>query len=364
MLSFPKLGLPLLALALWAQPEAPRDILRMDFPADAPVAVDGQELGPTRTTTRGSAQEVDLHTTLILQNRSRQRIRGITLVVTAQQVSAGGRATVTVPSLNAQPGDRFPVRIDLRLFRPLQAAGSRVEVSIDGVLFDSLAFYGPNRLNSRRHLSVWEMEARRDRAALRQILTAKGEDELRNTLLLALETARRAPRAEVQALSGPASALPAVEPVALAFQSALGAPVELSNGRIGMSGSSIGSPTLQVNNRSGRAITSIEVDLLVRDEAGKVYFAGSMPLAAALASNATAQLSTRSALRLTRSGSTGLDIRGVTGLLGSVEFADGTVWVPRSADPRLGLSGEAQRLAEMLVRKGPRYLVDELKRYE
>ena len=74
-----------------------------------------------------------------------------------------------VPSLNAGPGENFPIRIDLRLLRPLQSNGPLVEIGLDGILFDDLSFYGPNRLNSRRSMTVWEMEARRDRQFFKQV---------------------------------------------------------------------------------------------------------------------------------------------------------------------------------------------------
>ena len=58
----------------------------------------------------------------------------------------------------------------MRLLRPLSAApGPLVEISLDGVLFDDLTFFGPNKLNSRRTMMVWELEARRDRKHLRQM---------------------------------------------------------------------------------------------------------------------------------------------------------------------------------------------------
>jgi len=48
----------------------------------------------------------------------------------------------------------------MQLVRPTQtAAGPLVEVNLDGVLFQDLSFYGDDRLNSRRTMTAWEMEA-------------------------------------------------------------------------------------------------------------------------------------------------------------------------------------------------------------
>ena len=57
---------------------------------------------------------LDLHMQLSLRNSSPMRVRGVTLLVTAQEVTPGGKASVAVPSLSVAPGEMFPVRIDLR----------------------------------------------------------------------------------------------------------------------------------------------------------------------------------------------------------------------------------------------------------
>ena len=88
---------------------------------------------------------------LTLRNASANRIHGVMLRVVSQEVTLGGKASVTMPSLNVGPGEVFPVRIDVQLMRPTQmAAGPLVQVTLDGVLFQDLSFYGPDRLNSRR----------------------------------------------------------------------------------------------------------------------------------------------------------------------------------------------------------------------
>ena len=69
------------------------------------------------------------------------------------------------------PGETFPVRIDMQLMRPSQVTGGPlVQVDLDGVLFQDLSFFGPDRLNSRRTLTACEMEAQRDREHFKRIL--------------------------------------------------------------------------------------------------------------------------------------------------------------------------------------------------
>ena len=82
-------------------------------------------MGDSRATARGAALVLDLHMALTLRNTSRNRIHGVTLRVVAQEVTLGGKGSVTYPSLNVGPGETFPVRIDMQLVRPTQVAGGR-----------------------------------------------------------------------------------------------------------------------------------------------------------------------------------------------------------------------------------------------
>src|SRR6478609_1051548 len=138
------------ATLAWGQADA-RGSFKIDFPNDSPVTFVAADWGQSRPLPRGGAVVLDLHTSLSLRNSSQRRIRGITLMVLAQEVTPGGKASVSVPSLDVAPGDTFPIRIDLRLLRPLQnGTGPMVQVGLDGVLFEDLTFFGPNTLNSRR----------------------------------------------------------------------------------------------------------------------------------------------------------------------------------------------------------------------
>src|SRR5207249_2797768 len=170
---------------------------------DSPVLQLSSNVDESRATPRGGAMGVDLHMSLSLRNAGSRNIRGITLMVTAQEVTPGGKASVAVPSLDVAPGQSFPVRIDLRLLRPLQAGGGPlVKVSLDGVLFDGFDFYGPNRLNSRRSMTVWEMEAQRDRQHFKSILSAAGPEGLQREMLDSLARQAERPRIDVRVSRG------------------------------------------------------------------------------------------------------------------------------------------------------------------
>src|SRR5260370_4080855 len=152
---------------------------RMEFGKDSPVALLSSDYGDSSETPRGGGMLVGLHAAGTVRNSSQHRIRGITLLVMAQEVTPGGKGSVTVTSLDVGPSETFPVRIDLRLLRPLQAAGGApVQIGLDGVLFDDLSFFGPDKLSSRRTLTLCEWEARRDRKYFKSLLAEGGADRL------------------------------------------------------------------------------------------------------------------------------------------------------------------------------------------
>src|ERR1700730_10154745 len=132
---------------------------KIDLPKDSPVAVIASDYGESNETARGGAMLLDLHAALSLRNSSQRRIRGITLLVTAQDVTPGGKGSVMLTSLDVGPEETFPVRIDLRLLRPLPASlAVPVQISLDGILFEDLSFYGPDKLSSRRNMTLSEYE--------------------------------------------------------------------------------------------------------------------------------------------------------------------------------------------------------------
>ena len=104
-------ALLLAATAAQAQQAAPSSSLKVNLPPDSPLALIQADWGDSRTSERGSAIVVDLRTSLTLRNSSQRRIRGVTWMVLSQEVTPGGRASVTRPLLNIGPGEVFPVRI-------------------------------------------------------------------------------------------------------------------------------------------------------------------------------------------------------------------------------------------------------------
>src|SRR4051794_8866963 len=236
-----------------AQPSKldPRSTMHITLPEDTPVTVLAADWGESSAMARGGAMLLDLHTSLSFRNSSNRRIRGITLLVMAQEVTPGGKASVSVPSLNVAPGDNFPVRIDLRLLRTLQTGnGPLVEIALDGVLFEDLSFYGPNRLNSRRSMTVWELEARRDRKYFKQVLERAGNDGLQKEVLSSIGRVSDRAQPGVQVVRGRATNFDAERELQFAFLEFPDSPVVPIDGIARISGNEARAPHFEIRNRS------------------------------------------------------------------------------------------------------------------
>jgi hypothetical protein len=368
------------ALAAGAQPGStqPGSSFKINFPGDSPVAVVSADWGESRTTTLGGALVLELHSALSLRNSSQARIRSVTLLVLAQDVTPGGKASVSVPSLDVRPGETFPVRIDLRLLRPVGAVGGPLlEVSLDGVLFDNLSFYGPNRLNSRRSMTAWELEARRDRRHFKSVLEAQGPEGLRKQILASL--ARQAERTslDVQVTRrGRASAVASAErehPVQFAFLRLPEAPLEPVSGLAQVSGNEARAPHLEVLNRSDRPIRYFEIGWIIKDRRGGQFLAGSVPASdpsLKLEPGQKSQVLEDASLKFSRRLGEPLAIEGLSAFVSQVEFADGDIWIPSRAalaDPLLervlAPSPEEQRLTDLYRKRGLVALINELRKF-
>lgn len=360
------LALPTLAFAALPLPT-------IELPKDGPVALLSSDYTGSNETARGGAMVLDLHAALTLKNIGAQRIRGITLLVQAQEITPGGKASVTIPSLSVNSGESFPVRLDLRLLRPVQAAGSgAVEVRLDGVLFDDLSFYGPDRLNSRRSMLVYEMEARRDRRYFKNLLD-QGQDKLQQAVLASLsrQVPGMAANLDVQMVrNGRATAIDTGRTIEFAFVDFPESPVQPRAGAAIVSGNEARAQSLEVRNRSDRTVRSIEMGWILRDGKGQEFPAGSMPSDVFLPPGDRRDILKDATLRFPNHRGTPLSIAGMTGYVSSVEFADGKVWVPSRAalsDPRLERnlvpSPEEQRLIQIYRRKGLAGLTEELKKF-
>ena len=367
--------------AAWAQ-EGPLDAasaVKFDLPSDSPVKLVSSDLGESRANVRGGAVMLDLHMSVLLRNDDRRHVRGVTLLLLSQEAAPFGKASVT-RVFDIAPGESFPVRVDVRMVRPVQAGGGPlVRVSLDGVLFDDLNFFGPNRLNSRRSLTVFETEARRDRAYFREVLRTRGEPALRREVLDSLARQSRRPQLDVSfARAGRTTTTGAgSHAAAFAFLNVPDAPVEPVNGSAEISGNEVRSPRIDVLNRSNRTVRYLELAWLVADQQGQQFLAASVQAGEHdinLTPGQRGHLLQNTALRFTRpsaAGPTPVNVQQMTGFVSQVEFADGGVWVPSRQtlmnDRLLRLvepSPEEQLLTDLYRNKGLTGLIAELKRFK
>src|SRR5438046_6012844 len=93
-------------------PLDPHSSIAVNLPPDSPVTLVSSDVGESRASARGGAMVLDLHMSLKLRNNSSHRVRGLTMVVSAQEVTPGGKGSVAVPSLDIAAGDVFPLAIN------------------------------------------------------------------------------------------------------------------------------------------------------------------------------------------------------------------------------------------------------------
>jgi len=365
--------------ALMAQeaPLDPHSSIKINFPPDSPLALISANMGESRAASRGSAVVLDLHMALSLRNVSANRVRGVTLLVLAQEVTPGGKASVSVPSIDVASGQVFPVRIDLRLLRPAQvASGPLVQIDLDGVLFQDLSFYGPNRLDSRRVMTATDMEAPRDRQYFKSVLAAHGAAGLQREVLESLARQSERPHLNVQVSRGRAvssAALGAERLQQFAFLQFPDSPVRPIDGSAQIFGSEARAPNIQVLNRSHKAVRYVEIGWLVRDSRGNQFMAASVPASGPelyLPPGRTARVLQDSSLKFARDGGQPLSIDGMTGFVSQVEYADGKVWIPNRSSLEqakllgvVGPSPEEQRLTDLYRKKGLNALIEELRKF-
>jgi hypothetical protein len=368
------------AACLLAQDAAlPNCSVSVDVPNDAPVTLLGVSPAPCIATARGAALMLDLHLSLTLKNTGSNRIHGVTLRVVSQEVALGGVGSVYQPSLNIGPGEAFPVHIDTQLMRPAQLAGGpAVQVHLDGVLFQDLTFYGPDRLHSRRIMTASEMEAQRDRDYLKRLLAEQGLPALRQAMLRIQTRQDTVPRLQGRVVRGHivtsagAGAAAPEHQEKFAFLQFPDSPVEPVEGSLLIAGNEARTPVIDVRNRSGKAVKYVELGWVLTDPAGHDYMAGSVPSTDAnfsLAPGATARVRQDSTLGFSTGGQP-VSIQKMTGFVTQVEFADGKVWVPNRKNLEnpflakvLAPSIEEERLASLYVRKGVDAVAEELRKF-
>lgn len=353
---------------LLAQASDARGSFKINLPTDSPVGLVGVDSGESKPIVRGGAVMLDLHSALVLRNTSARRIRGVTLIVLAQEVTPGGKGSVMAPSLDVAPGETFPIRIDVQLLRPIQGAESMpVQIGLDGVLFDDLSFYGPNRLSSRRPMIVAELEAQRDRKYFKSVIERAGVEGLQKEMLAAL--ARQPDRQRsggIQMVRGRSTNYEAEHEAQFAFLEFPDSPVEALGGHARVAGNEAREARIEIHNRSVKPVRYVELGWMIEDQEGREFLAGAVPAELSLGPGQKSQVTSSAALRFPDRGG----IKSMTAFISNVEFGDGRFWIPSRAQISSGRlqralapSPEEQRLVAIYSKKGIKALVEELKKF-
>ena len=356
----------------------PRGAVNINLPPNCPLSLTSLTTDDSRATARGAALALDLHMAATLRNNGTNRIHGVTLRVVAQEVTLGGKGSVTYPSLNVGPGETFQVRIDMQLMRPSQiTGGSLVQVDIDGVLFQDLSFFGPDRLNSRRTMTACEMEAQRDREHFKRVLAQTGKPGLQHEMLDSLARQSEVSQLAVtvkrtgRAVTTAATTAPE-RSESFAFLTFPDSPVKPLSGRAQIAGNEAHAPLIEVHNQSAKAVKYVEMGWIVSDAAGKQYMAGSLPSTdgdLVLPPGKDARLLQQSTLNFSVKGQP-VNVQKMVGFVSQVEFADGKIWVPNRQNLENALllkvlppSAEEQRLTDIYRRRGIDALAAELSKF-
>ena len=365
-------GLLLAQIALGEQRE-----IRVEIPEDVPLELVSSDFGGTEFEPRGGALVIELAGSIRFRHRGPNAVRAVTLDVDAHRELMGGRAVVAVPSLNARDGEEFEVPIYVRLIRALPLpAGPAVRIATDAVLFDTLAYVGPNRLDSARKLKTRELEARRDRNFFLSRWESGGREALAEAMQASLLRQASRPRLEIRlAGAGPATAGRRAEPreIQLAFVQHDGDPLLFESGSALVTGFVSEAPQIRVRNRTARTIRQFDIGWLAGDGDGTVYSVGSVPSGTKMPVGAGEGIEIHAAGRfeLRPAGAPdGSPIEWMGAYLRSVQMDDGSVWIPSRQTleeaqllPALPVSAEERRLTELYRARGPAAVAEQLREF-
>lgn len=349
--------------------------ITIEFPRDSPVLPLSFATGSSTARIRGTSLLMDIHASLVLRNVGNKQISGLTMRVDAQDLQSG-KASVTVPSLTALPGETFQVRIDMQIQRPIAAGRgavlSLVQVSLDCALFSDLTAYGPDLLHSRHALMVYELEARREREYLGGLVRTQQWAKLRDELNFGLPESGL-PRLGLEFVHSPLNSVAREQDLAVSPVSFNDAPVQPIGGGAQVIGNEVRSPHVEVRRISTRGVRSVELGWIVRDDRGRDFVAGSVPVTLSAEPIQTVRITESGALRFSNGVGEPMIIGALRAFVSDVEFSDGKLWIPSrtdidgaTSDPvlrhELANSPEEQRLAKIYRLRGTTGLTEELKR--
>lgn len=213
-------------------------------------------------------------------------------------------------------------------------------------------------------MTVWELEARRDRQYFKQILESRGREALKGEMLASVErqTDRAAMDARV-AQGGRATTTRNERQIQVAFLESPSAPVAAFDGMVRVADNEARSPRLFVRNTTSKPVRAVEMGWLIKDDQGGQFIAGSIPVDVPLAGRQKTTLVQDVTFKFTQASGQPIRIADMTGFLSSVEFADGSMWVPDRSVQLPTPSPEEQRLTGLYRKRGLEAVIEELRHF-
>ena len=215
-------------------------------------------------------------------------------------------------------------------------------------------------------MTVWELEARRDRKYFKTLLETAGREGLQKEVLSNIDRQRDRPSAGVQMVRSRSTNTDPERELQFAFLHMPDSPVDPTSGTARIAGNEARAPHINIQNHSNRGVTHLEMGWIVKDQQGREFLAASMPSDVNLAPGKSSQVTQETALRFSER----TKIDSMTGFISSVEYSDGSYWIPTRgelSDPKLRAviapSPEEQRLLQIYRKKGLNGLVEELKKF-
>lgn len=315
-----------------------------------------------------------INISLGLKNTGPRTIIGLTFRIDAPFLTAG-HASLSMPNLEVAKDGMVsvPFKLELSRFAPQTHSDSALQISLDCVLFNDLSRYGPDTLHSHQSLGVFAAENRRERLYLQQLLRTGRVAEVREELNFGLPETPQDFR--VAALPQGTSAASAQERIAVVALSVTKSPLQILSSEAYGTPDGVARSVLRIRNVSPREIAAVGLVFLVRDEHATDFVGAVLPERLDLMPGSEGRFVETEDLRFSRTSGPPMLIRGLSLCVSSIEFTDGSVWVPSREDVEqatpnptlrrlLTDSPERQRLAGLFRREGINAVAEELRKPE
>ena len=102
---------------------------------------------------------------------------------------------------------------------------------------------------------------------------------------------------------------------------------------------------------------------MLKDQRGKSYITGVIPVSVPLQPFATTTIVQDTAFKFSEANGQPVLLDSISGFVNSVEYSDGRMWVPDRNPRLLNPSPEEQRLTQIYKKKGIQALIEELQKF-